>query len=113
MKKPMTREDREYIDEAMGLGCIPCLIRGYRTPADHWNHARHGVGMGQRSAHQDGWPTCRWHHLDGPMGEAYHAGTRAFRAKYGSDADLIALTRKLVEERRGTECAWGNSEEDV
>jgi hypothetical protein len=47
------------------------------------------------------------------MGEAYHAGTRAFRAKYGSDADLIALTRKLVEERRGTECAWGNSEEDV
>lgn len=45
-------------------------------------------------------PLCKFHHQDGPHGEAYHNGTRTFEMKHGSQWKLFIkvldhMARKL------------------
>lgn len=35
-----------------------------------------------------------------PVGEAYHKGSKTFRAKYGTDDELLALQNKLIEQTK-------------
>ena len=71
-------------------GCELC-----RSPAN-LHHLRTGVGMGQKS---DDWsiiPLCHYDHQSGPMGEAFHAGTRAWQSIHGTEAEIYVRAMKRV-----------------
>lgn len=95
--------------------CIPCLVwaRLGRMPMEHvarvcqYDHAKSG---NFRRGHDKGFASCLWHHLgrieDGwtharmraYFGPSLMDGSRLFHETYGSDDELIARQRALLDE---------------
>ena len=82
--KRMTKEEKQYVDYVVSLGCIIC-----GSPANA-HHPRFACGMSQRSPHWLVIPLCKYHHQDGPCGEALHNGQQEFQKKFGREEDLLA-----------------------
>lgn len=88
-RKPTVAE-RKHMGRVAALGCIACEKEGhFGTPAEI-HHLRHGQGVAQRSSHYRTLPLCPRHHRLGNHGVAYHAGPKAFEAKYGTELELLA-----------------------
>jgi len=84
------------------VGCIVCKIHlDVGSPAEV-HHLRMGVGMGQRSSASRAIPLCPPHHRIGGYGVAFHAGKKAFEAKYGTEEWLLDKTHALIVARRDT-----------
>lgn len=101
-RKAAPRADREHMGRVAALGCILCQHLGYgETPAEV-HHPRTGAGMGRRADHTDGVPLCVEHHR-GDTG-LHGLGRKAFEREYGiTELDLIALTKKKLEQANGYE----------
>ena len=100
-KKRTTAAERRHMEAVAGLGCIACLLDGNAgTPAEI-HHPRAGAGLGQRAPHSDGIPLCSHHHrgTDHPRTPSIHMDKHAFIARYGSEADLLNLTRDYLARR--------------
>lgn len=88
--------ERRHLEALVDLGCIACLIVGIKTPNVEIHHLRSGVGVGQRSNHYRAIPLCAPHHRTGGYGIAFHAGKKAFEAKYGTEEELLEETMKRI-----------------
>lgn len=84
-RKPATLAEKGHLTRACSLGCI---IPGCRN-APNVHHIREGYGIAERASHWETIPLCRFHHQDGPMGAAFHAGTRSWQAKHGTEVALL------------------------
>ncbi len=82
-----TAADKRHFDKVAELGCI---IDG--QPAEI-HHSRDGLGMGQRD-HTQVIPLCPKCHRLGRISR--HGSPREFAEKYGTDAELVAETKKMV-----------------
>lgn len=80
------------------LGCIVCLIQGHPgTPAE----VHHILRGGRRIGHLSSIPLCPGHHRgDGSSKTSRHPWKSRFVADFGTEADLLKRTRRLVAEQR-------------
>jgi len=83
---------KEYYRKVSELGCIICSM-----PAEI--HHLTGAGMGLKSKDDEIMPLCPNHHRLGSFGNAVHNGTQTFEDRYGTQRELIELTKlKLKQE---------------
>lgn len=68
------------------LGCILC-----GAPASIHHINAHGMGM--KASDFEVLPLCKFHHQDGPFGEAVHNGKRTWEAKYGTERHLLTIVQ--------------------
>lgn len=98
-----TNDERKHMNRVSDLGCVVCRNLGTITNETSYpaciHHIREGKGMGQRASNYEVIPLCHFHH-QGRNG-IHTIGTKAWRAKYGSEKDLLAQTLKDVETFHG------------
>ena len=84
-----------YMRDIKSLGCIVCRMTGKGpTPAD----AHHILRSGRRIDDFHTIPLCGPHHRSGLNTEqvvSRHPWRREFEARYGTEEELLALTRQL------------------
>ena len=88
MKKPPTKDEKDYLGRVARLGCIVC-----GAPACV-HHIRAGMGMGMRASHYDTIPLC-WDHHQGPHG-IHTLGTKVWQKIYGYERELVERVKKLL-----------------
>jgi hypothetical protein len=92
--KRAPKAEREHMGVVAGLFCVVCRnMRLGESPAEV-HHVRYLAGGGQRSGNLDTIPLCPLHHRLGGWGIAYHAGPEEFERRYGTEADLLAQTKR-------------------
>lgn len=89
-----TTIEREYMSVVAGLACIVCRNLGFGESPAEVHHVRYLAGAGQRSSNFDTLPLCPNHHRLGGYGVAYHAGPEEWERRYGTEADLLAQTKR-------------------
>ena len=76
--------------------CIACHVEGHgRNPA----HFHHILKNGKRISHMDGFGLCNTHHASGLnnfVAVSRHPWKKAFEARFGTEQELLALTRELI-----------------
>lgn len=99
-----TKAEAEHLNRLHRLGCIACHNQGYMTdPEIH--HPRYLAGMGQKASHWDAIPLCPIHHRTGGYKVAIHAGQKAWEAKFGTEAELLAQVKDLLVVKQEGESA--------
>lgn len=112
--KPATTEQKRRF-EAMGqLGCIACIIEhGAHQVECGRLEIHHFVSRTRPDTHDITAPLGLWHHqgvlMAYPMlaakdtlryvGPSWHKHRRAFRERYGSDAQVVAKVNELLAEK--------------
>ena len=95
-KRTPTKEERAWMDAITALGCIACLIEGRERVPGAVHHILRG---GHRIGHLHTICLCDpGHHQNGqPMGLiSRHPWKAQFEARYGTEAELLDLTKKIV-----------------
>jgi len=105
----MTKAEQDHLDRVAALGCIICGRHGmggmFQVEAEI-HHIRRDPKDGmhfsasQRATHFQVIPLCPIHHRLGRMGEAYHAGPRAWEAQHGTEIELLAKVQAMLEEAK-------------
>ena len=92
----MTKDEKKHYSKLSDLGCIVCLRLGigYSQPEIH--HLRTGAGIGQKSDWRNAIPLCPLHHRLGNHGVAIHAGQKKFHENYGTELELLELTKTYL-----------------
>jgi hypothetical protein len=90
-------EEKKHYKRLHNLGCVVCLKLGYGYSEPHIHHIRHGAGMAQKSDYTNAIPLCPNHHQNGGYGVALHAGQQAFESHYGTEEDLLAFTKRILD----------------
>lgn len=80
----MNKAERKHLDRVANMGCLIC-----GAPASI-HHPRFACGMSQRSNHWFAIPLCKFHHQDGPFGQAIHNGCQEFERNHMSEVDMLA-----------------------
>ena len=95
-----TKAEKEWMDAIAYFGCIVCHLAGHPgTPAS----VHHILSGGRRIDHLHTIPLCRGHHQypERDSGKiARHPNRAAFEAAYGTEAELLAKTKRLVSEQQ-------------
>jgi hypothetical protein len=95
----MNNAEAAHLSKLAAFGCIACYLDDNAgTPAE-MHHPREGKGMAQRADNMDCIPLCPAHHRGTmhPVVPSIHMARYAFRAKYGTESELLALVRELIE----------------
>jgi len=93
----MTREETAWCDRVQQLGCIACYVENVGDTPCEIHHLKTG---GRRIDHLHSIGLCYPHHRSHRNDSAVtsvHPWTRAFEARYGKQAELWELTKKLLE----------------
>lgn len=112
-----TKSEQARFDNMKDLGCIACILDGQieafsinpRLQPD----IHHMLSGGHRISHEATVPLCYWHHKGEVepysgltlkvmlpyYGPSWHKHRRAFRERYGSDAELIEIVNKYLGEK--------------
>lgn len=94
-----TKEEKAYMQEAAGLGCLICQHLGLGATPAELHHPREKTGMAMRAAHTSVIPLCPEHHR-GKTG-IHGLGRKAFEQRYGiTERELVERTRALIEVRK-------------
>jgi hypothetical protein len=99
-KRAPTREEREWMDAIVELGCVACWLERQPSRPTAVHHLLEG---GVRRGHMSTIALCDpGHHQNGqPLGlVSRHPWKARFEARYGEEEALLALTRQRVEARR-------------
>lgn len=94
-------------DKLLELGCIACILDGRKDKTLAEIH--HFLSGNRRIGHHATVPLCTWHHTGTStecnpkallelLGPSFHKHTRAFRARYGSDSELLATVNEMIGE---------------
>lgn len=89
-----TKAEQEWMDKIVRLGCIVCANEGNFTPAV----VHHLLKGPRRIGHLFTIPLCPAHHSSGLYNKrliSRHPWKRAFEARYGTEAELLAKVREL------------------
>lgn len=94
------------MDRLTDFGCVACYLNGFehKTLAE----IHHYLSGGKRISHDATVPLCTWHHqgtsaeakpstLLRLLGPSWHKHRRAFRARYGSDAELLETVNRMID----------------
>jgi hypothetical protein len=95
-KRTPTVAERAWMDAITNLGCIACLIEGRERVPGAVHHILRG---GHRIGHMHTICLCDpGHHQNGKaMGLiSRHPWKAQFEARYGTEAELLELTKKIV-----------------
>ena len=91
-----TVAEQKWMEQIVDFGCIVCYLfhNGAKTPAE----VHHLTSGGKRQGHLMSIPLCFGHHRGNelPFKTARHPTGDRFKAKYGSEIDLLITTRELV-----------------
>ena len=88
----MTKDEKKYLSRVAELGCFIC------GGLAEIHHIRTGQGR-MRASHYDVIPLCPIHHRNGGYGVAIHAGIKGFELNYGSELDMLAKVKLILNER--------------
>lgn len=103
--KPATAAQSDRMGKIKRLGCLCCRRLNRYTFAE----ADHQVSAGKRLGHDATVGLCCWHHRAVPLQGMTHGmcreilgpskaeGTKPFRARWGSDEELLAEQNRLLE----------------
>lgn len=94
--KPATKEQQRRFDAMKLLGCYCCIVDGKKFKVHPDVH--HFVRNNKRIGHDATAPLCEYHH-DLPNGFSWHFHRRAFRERYGSDAEVVEKVNIMLAER--------------
>ena len=97
-----TKAEKAHLDAVAALGCWICSKAGYPDTPAEINHVRTYGGRRIKRNHLLVLPLCPFHHRTGPHGHAFHAGSREWQRRYGTETQLLAevytaLAKKLEE----------------
>ena len=87
-----TKAEQRHLDRVAALCCIVCRRLGYGDTPAEIHHCSSGTGLAVRASHFRVIPLCHQHHRTGGYGVAIHAGRKIWEDKYGTEAELLALT---------------------
>lgn len=105
--RKITADDAERFVAIKSLGCICCVKLGLPMQCGP-TEAHHLLSGGRRRGHADSIPLGTWHHRGVPwrtlnsrqMTEAFGPslanGSKPFRAKFGTDDELLAEVNNLI-----------------
>lgn len=94
----MKKAEREHYAKLAELGCVVCINKGHGYSQAEIHHLRTGAGMGQKSSYENAIPLCPQHHRTGGYGVAIHQGQGRFHELYGTELDLLELTKQFLSE---------------
>lgn len=105
-RRAPTKAEKAHMNRVAALGCIACRLEGIEDTPATLHHIREGYGRGQRAPHTEVLPLCPVHHQYGGPGLAFHADPKAWRARYGSERELLErvyqeLGYSIVENHEG------------
>lgn len=96
------------------IGCLACRRRGYPGEPCQAHHPNLDGKAGQKRLGDDiVIALCPWHHVAEPrgglsadlmrikFGPSLKSESRAFRAEFGTDEELIAEQKRLIEQYEG------------
>ena len=93
----MRKSEEKWLDAITEVGCIACHVEGFNySPAE----PHHLLSGGRRIGHLSTIPLCKNHHRSGRNDEeivSRHPHKRAFEKRYGTEAKLLELTRRMVK----------------
>lgn len=105
----ITPKDRNRWARFPDVGCVACRLSGKRNQQTEVHHLNKGGMAGrERRGHQETIPLCAFHHRAIPpepfnrewarlnLGPSLAEGSKPFRARYGTDDELLALTNKWL-----------------
>jgi len=95
-----TRVEKQWMSDSAAIGCVVCRNLGYgRSPAEI-HHIKAGCGISQRSSNLKTLPLCHAHHRTGGDGVAFHANSKLWQEKFGTELELLDQTVIDVEKFR-------------
>lgn len=97
-KHTPTKEEAAWMDAITDIGCIACLIDGHPGTPGAVHHLLRG---GQRIGHMHTICLCDpGHHQNGGKNKiSRHPDKAMFEDRYGTEAELLHMTRQLVANR--------------
>lgn len=93
-KPKAPKAEREHMGRVAMLSCVVCRNEGLGESPAEVHHVRYLAGAGQRSSNLDTLPLCALHHRLGGSGVAFHAGPEVWQKRYGTEAELLAQTKR-------------------
>lgn len=93
----MNKADRIRYEKLVELGCI-VSVDGVRCESPCEVHHCNIRAMGMRAPNHLTVGLCAPHHRTGGYGVAVHAGLKEWQKRYGTEAELLALTNELIGE---------------
>ncbi len=106
--KPTKAEEARF-RKLKDMGCIACRLDALTADGTE-PQIHHFLSGGRRIGHMATVPLCYWHHNGLPydgipsawllanVGPSFHKHTREFRARYGTDAELLATVNAMISE---------------
>ena len=85
------------MDAVSKLGCIVSRNKGLGFVPAEIHHVRTLNGQRITRNHMLVIPLSPWYHRLGPMGQAFHAGSRYWQSIHGTEAELLEEVRGLLE----------------
>lgn len=94
----MTKAEKEHLSKVAALGCIACYVQDTPGTPCEIHHMRAGAGMGLRSSHYEAIGLCAAHHRGtaGLSVPSIHGSKNAFIEQFGTEAELLELTRSMI-----------------
>lgn len=105
--KRMSATERAHVERVKATPCLACRIEGQQ--AAPYSEAHHLLSGGRRIGHMATIALCAWHHRGVPLGgwtvretraelgPSLMDGSKAFRARYGTDTELLEMQRQMLE----------------
>lgn len=91
-----SKAEKEHMSRVVALGCIVCHNIGVMDCPAEIHHIRSGMGMGQRNDHFSTIPLCHTHHRTGQAGIAFHAGSKTWQERYGTEEELLEQVKSML-----------------
>jgi hypothetical protein len=96
------QERRRRFDDISEIGCCVCVREGLgRTPPEI-HHLLTGRIPGRRNSDDQTIGLCPYHHRQGNIGEAIHAGKKSFERNHATELELLEWTENAISARRIT-----------
>jgi len=94
----MTKSEKLHLNKVAALGCIACYHQGTPGTPCEIHHPRAGTGLGRRASHFDVIGLCPAHHRGtaGLSVPSIHGSKNAFIELFGTEAELLELTKTLI-----------------
>jgi hypothetical protein len=94
----MNKTERQHLNKVAALGCIACYRQDTPGTPCEIHHPRAGTGMGRRASHYDAIGLCAAHHRGtaGLSVPSIHGSKNAFIEAFGTEAELLELTKSLI-----------------
>lgn len=124
---PPTKAERARLVAIYAVGCVPCRLEAARRERPEWKAFRetqiqHVLDGGRRAGHADSYGACPWHHEGIPdtnregqlrpaaemvrrIGPSRKLHPEAYRARYGTEAELVAIQNEMLRAAGFTEAA--------